>query len=105
MGERNYGIRDCLYCKEPFQATTKAHRYCSKAHANADARGSVYTKPAVPVVKAVETPKEPPKPVEYRLPGGMTDAELQAYRAQIAEQVRRGRSTVYAYSVGRNWTV
>jgi len=100
-----YGTRLCLFCKKPFEATTKAHRYCSKQHANADARGCVYKEPVAPVVKAVEKPKEQAKPVEYRLPGGMTDAEREAYRAQVAEQVRRGRSTVHAFTTGRSWLI
>jgi len=100
-----YGTRLCLFCKKPFEATTKTHRYCSKQHANADARGGVYSEPVAAVVKAVETPKEQPKLVEYRLPGGMTDDELQAYRAQVSERVRCGMSKVHAYSVGKSWMV
>jgi hypothetical protein len=100
-----YGTRNCLYCKMQFQATTKAHRYCSKAHANAVAQGCVYTKPAAPTVKTVEAANQKPKPIEYRLPGGMTDDELQAYRAQVAERVRCGMNRVHAYTVGKSWLV
>ena len=97
-----YGMRLCAYCKKSFEATTKTHRYCSKSHANADARGALFMPEPV---KAVE-PKKPverPTIADYRLPGGMTDDEREAFRAQTAENVRRGRSTVHAFTTGRSW--